>query len=41
MLSDAMVRAAKPGDKAVKLFDGKGLYLTNLPTSSRTRLPTR
>jgi hypothetical protein len=31
VLSDATVRNAKPGSKAIKLFDGKGLYLLITP----------
>lgn len=34
-LSDAQIRAAKPTDKAWKLFDGGGLYLLIHPNGSR------
>lgn len=30
-LTDAAIRAAKPGEKARKLFDGEGLYLEVSP----------
>jgi len=35
-LTDAKARAAKPRDKAYKLFDGKGLHLFVSPTGSKT-----
>lgn len=35
-LTDAAVRNAKPQAKAIKLFDGGGLYLEILPTGSRS-----
>ncbi|MFV0679227.1 tyrosine-type recombinase/integrase [Ottowia sp.] len=34
-LTDAAIRAAKPGDKARKLFDGEGLYLELSPAGGR------
>lgn len=34
-LTDAAIRAAKPGDKARKLFDGEGLYLEVSPAGGR------
>jgi integrase len=35
MLSDTKVRAAKPGEKAYKLYDGRGLFLFVTPTGGR------
>lgn len=35
-LSDSQCRAAKPRDKAYKLFDGHGLHLAVLPTGTKT-----
>ena len=35
MLSDAVIRSAKPREKPYKLFDGRGLYLLINPTGSR------
>jgi integrase len=35
MLTDAAIRAAKPREKAYKLFDGLGLYLEVTPTGSK------
>lgn len=34
-LTDAAVRRAKPADKPVRLFDGRGLYLEVMPNGSR------
>lgn len=34
-LTDAVIRAAKPGEKARKLFDGEGLYLEVAPSGGR------
>ena len=34
-LTDAAIRAAKPGDKTIKVFDGGGLYLEVAPTGGR------
>ncbi len=34
-LTDAAIRAAKPGEKARKLFDGEGLYLEVSPAGGR------
>lgn len=34
-LTDAAIRAAKPGDKTIKLFDGGGLYLEVAPSGGR------
>ncbi len=34
-LSDTAIKKAKPGDKPVKLSDGKGLYLRVNPVGSR------
>jgi hypothetical protein len=28
-LSEIVIRQAKPGPKAIKIFDGRGLYLLN------------
>jgi hypothetical protein len=35
MLSDPLLRAAKPAVKPLKLFDGKGLYLLVMPTGGK------
>jgi hypothetical protein len=35
MLTDTAIRAAKPREKAYKLFDGLGLYLEVTPTGSK------
>ncbi len=35
MLTDAMIRKAKPGDKPLKITDGEGLYLYVTPRGSR------
>ena len=35
MLTDAAIRSAVPGDKAVKLFDGGGLYLELAPSGGK------
>jgi integrase len=35
MLSDTKVRAAKPSEKAYKLYDGRGLFLFVTPTGGR------
>ena len=35
MLSDTQVRAAKPGNKTVRLSDGRGLYLEITPSGGR------
>jgi hypothetical protein len=35
MLTDTMIRAAKPGPKPQKLFDEKGLYVVVMPTGGR------
>ena len=34
-LTDAAIRAAKPGDKTIKVFDGGGLYLEVAPSGGR------
>ncbi|MDD3683649.1 MAG: Arm DNA-binding domain-containing protein, partial [Desulfovibrio desulfuricans] len=34
-LTDAAIRAAKPGDKTIKLFDSLGLYLEISPNGGR------
>lgn len=34
-LTDAAIRAAKPGDKTIKFFDGGGLYLEVAPSGGR------
>lgn len=34
-LTDTAIRNAKPGEKAVKLFDGRGLYLEISPTGGK------
>ena len=34
-LTDAAIRAAKPGDETIKVFDGGGLYLEVAPTGGR------
>ncbi|MHB1544886.1 MAG: Arm DNA-binding domain-containing protein [Gammaproteobacteria bacterium] len=35
MLTETCIRAAKPGKKAMKLFDGGGLYLLLHPNGSK------
>ena len=34
-LTDAAIRTAKPGERAVKLFDGGGLYLELAPSGGK------
>src|SRR5450755_996573 len=34
-LSEIVIRQAKPGPKAIKIFDGRGLYLLLSPNGSR------
>jgi Arm DNA-binding domain len=34
-LSEIIIRQAKPGPKAIKIFDGRGLYLLLSPNGSR------
>jgi hypothetical protein len=34
-LSETVIRQAKPGTKAIKMFDGRGLYLLLSPNGSR------
>ena len=35
MLTDTVIRNAKPGEKPIKLFDGKGLFLLVNKTCSK------
>lgn len=35
-LTDTAIRNVKPGEKPVKLFDERGLYLEVSPTGART-----
>lgn len=35
-LTDTAIRAAKPAEKAQKLFDGKGLYLLITPSGTKS-----
>ncbi|MBS0578558.1 MAG: DUF4102 domain-containing protein [Proteobacteria bacterium] len=35
LLSEALIRGAKPRDRAYKLFDERGLFLLVMPTGSR------
>jgi hypothetical protein len=35
MLTDTVIRAAKPAEKPRKLFDEKGLYLVVMPSGGR------
>ena len=34
-LTDTALRAVKPGDKAQKLFDGKGLFMLVSPNGTK------
>jgi hypothetical protein len=40
-LTDTAIRAAKPADKPVRLFDGGGLYLEVSPSGSKLKNYTR